>query len=217
VFAHSQRADLLSADESGEIFLLLLRRAVEHQLIDAELRVRSVREPNASARSAQLFHNNTMRLVAHGQAAELLVGCYAQEAGLTKLPPHVVGELIDLVRLCSKLFGDFAAHKISYALAEFIEVRLCGWDKVLGVLGRCVATCGEGEGTRGCRAEGESAQRHAEGGERRHYECTAPEILPMQGTREDRVRVLYIAARFGAAEEAEAPSLLTGEDGANGP
>jgi hypothetical protein len=29
--------------------------------------------------------------------------------------------------------------------------------------------------------------------------------------------VLYIAARFGAAEEAEAPSLLTGEDGANGP
>ena len=75
-----------------------------------------------------------MGLVSHCQAAKLLVGRYAQEARLAKLLPHVVGELILLVGAGGDFFGYLAAGEVADRVAQFIEVGLCGWCEVFGVL-----------------------------------------------------------------------------------
>jgi hypothetical protein len=76
-----------------------------------------------------------MRLVSHGQSTKLLIRRDAQEAGLAKFPPHVVGELIVPVCLRGQFFGNLAPCKVPNRLAELVQVSLRGWCEVLWMLG----------------------------------------------------------------------------------
>jgi hypothetical protein len=48
VLRHGERANLVSGDQAWEVLLLLFGRAVEHELVDAELGVGGVGETDAS-------------------------------------------------------------------------------------------------------------------------------------------------------------------------
>lgn len=148
VLTHRQAANLLPRNQPREVLLLLLVIAVEHQLVDTQLAVRRIAQPNAPARPTQLLHDNTVCLVSHGQATVLLRRRYTEEPSLTELLPHVVGERIVAVCLCSNLLWYLAAREVLHAFAELVEVGLRGRCEVDGVFGRGVADAGEGSDAR---------------------------------------------------------------------
>jgi hypothetical protein len=166
VLAHRQPANPLPRNQPGEVLLLLRLVPVQHQLVDTQLAVRGIAQPNTTTRPAQLLHDHAVRLVAHGQAAVLLARRDAEEPCLTELRPHVVGERI--LAVCSRgyLLGDLAARKVLHALAQLVEVGLRGRREAHGVFGRgvadrgerCYACCvpegaGEQTGCQGCHCE----------------------------------------------------------------
>jgi hypothetical protein len=113
MLTHGQSANQFSTDQARQVFLLLLRIPVEHQLVDTQLAMRRIAQPYTPAGPRQLLHNNAVCLVSHGEPAKLFVGCYTQEAGFAKLLPHLVGEFILLVGTSGELFWDFALGKVT--------------------------------------------------------------------------------------------------------
>src|SRR5512133_2378148 len=63
--AHGQRADMLAADEFRQIAPLLVGIAVLENLVDTEVRVRSVRKAYRGRGAAQLLHGDHMLDIAH--------------------------------------------------------------------------------------------------------------------------------------------------------
>ncbi len=63
---HGQRADGAAGDQVREVPRLLLGRAVELQLVDAELGVRGIERAMGAAGARELFHDDAVRLVAEG-------------------------------------------------------------------------------------------------------------------------------------------------------
>ena len=66
---HGERANVLAADQLGQVLALLLVVAVATQLIDAQVGVSAVGERNRAARSAHLLHDQAMLEVAESEAA----------------------------------------------------------------------------------------------------------------------------------------------------
>ena len=143
MLAHRQPANLLARNQPRQVLLLLRLIPVQHQLIDTQLAMRGIAQPDTTTRPAQLLHDHAVRLVAHGQAAVLLARRDAEEASLAKLLPHVVGERILAVCPRSYFLGDLAARKVLHALAQLVEVGLRGRCEAHGVFGRGVADGGE--------------------------------------------------------------------------
>lgn len=139
MLAHRQPTNPLPRNQPRQVLLLLRLVPVQHQLVDTQLAVGGIAQPNASTRPAQLLHDHAVRLVAHGQAAVLLARRDAEEPSLAKLGPHVVGERILAVCPRSHLLGDLAARKVLHALAQLVEVGLRGRREAHGVFGRGVA------------------------------------------------------------------------------
>lgn len=120
VLTHSQPTNSLTRDQPGEVLLLLLVVAVQHQLVDTQLAVSGIAQPDTPTGPAELFHDHAVSLVPHSEAAILLARCDAEEASLAELLPHVVGERILAVCLGSNLFWDLSSRKFLHALAQLV-------------------------------------------------------------------------------------------------
>ncbi|MNO77088.1 hypothetical protein D3C76_681860 [compost metagenome] len=147
--AHRQRADVLAADQPGQVFGFLLLGAVALDLVDAEVGVRTVGQRHRSRTAADLFHGDHVRQVAQRRAAEFLFHGDAEQAHVTELLPHVHGEgvfRVDLRGARRQLGGDEAAdlvaqHVDGFAEAE-VEGRIAHWVHLL--------SCIRGSGSDGC-------------------------------------------------------------------
>ena len=64
------------------------------QLVDAEIRMRAVRQADRCRGAAYFLHCHDVRKVAECGAAELFLDRYAEQSELAKLRPQVAGELV---------------------------------------------------------------------------------------------------------------------------
>jgi hypothetical protein len=135
MLAHRQPTNPLPRNLTWEVLLLLRLIPVQHQLVNTQLAVRGIAQPNTTTGPAQLLHDHAVRLVAHSQAAVLLARGYAEKPCLAELGPHVVGERILAVCPRGYFLGDLAARKVLHALAQLVEVGLRGRCEAHGVFG----------------------------------------------------------------------------------
>ena len=95
--AHRQRADVLAADELRQVAALLRLAAVAADLVDAQVRVRAVRQAHGGRRARDLLHRHAVREVTHRRAAVRLLDGDAEDAQVAHLPPQVRRELVAAV------------------------------------------------------------------------------------------------------------------------
>src|SRR5438094_562637 len=67
--AHREGADVLSGNELRQIFFLLRCIAVAPDLVDAKIRMRTVRQPDRCRCPADLLHGDHMSEIPHFRAA----------------------------------------------------------------------------------------------------------------------------------------------------
>ena len=91
---HRQRPDMLTADQLGQVFRLLLRRTVAVDLAHAQVGMRPVGQANRRRPAADLLHRHHMRQIPQPRAAILLRHGNAQQSHVTKTPPHLLRKLI---------------------------------------------------------------------------------------------------------------------------
>ena len=96
---HRERADVLAADQLRQVALALRVGAVEAQLIDAEVGVRAVGEPDGAGGARDLLHGNGVGEIAEAGPAKALRHGDAEEPELTERRPEVARKLIAAVDL----------------------------------------------------------------------------------------------------------------------
>ena len=92
---------MLAGNQLGQIPLPLRIGAVELQLIDAEIRMRAIRQPNRRACARNFFHGNAMLEVAEACAAIFLLDRNSMQAERSHLRPEIARKdivAIDRVR-----------------------------------------------------------------------------------------------------------------------
>ena len=97
--AHGERADMLARDQLGQVAGALGLRAVEPDLVDAEVGVRAVAEADRGGGPAHLLHGDAVLQVAEAAAAFLLLHGDAEQAEVAKVRPEVARELVARVDL----------------------------------------------------------------------------------------------------------------------
>ncbi|KAI3480412.1 hypothetical protein L1887_57426 [Cichorium endivia] len=90
--AHGQGADMLAADQLGQVLELLLVAAVAVDLVDAEVGVGAVGEGHRGRPAADFLHGHDMGQVTQAGAAVFLADGHAEQAHVAELAPHVGGE-----------------------------------------------------------------------------------------------------------------------------
>ena len=98
-FAHRQRADMLAADQLGQIFLLLLVIAPAADLVDAEVRVRAVAEADRGRGARHFLLRHDMLEIAEAEPAILLLDRDPVQPELAHLRPQMPREFVLLVDL----------------------------------------------------------------------------------------------------------------------
>src|SRR5690242_3485178 len=110
----------MSGYEFGQIFALLLRTAVAAELVDAQIRMRTVRQADRGASPRYFLHRHTMLEIAEAGSAELLLDGDTVQAQCAHLRPQVTREdvfAIDRIGtrrnsvLCK--FGDRLAQHVN--------------------------------------------------------------------------------------------------------
>ena len=92
--AHRQRADMLAGDQLRQIAPLLRLGAVAADLVDAEIGMRAVGQPDRGRGAADLLHRHDMLEIAHAGAAVFLLDGDAEHAERAELAPEVGGEVV---------------------------------------------------------------------------------------------------------------------------
>ncbi len=77
-----------------------------------------------------------MSLVTHGKTTIVLIGGNTQEASLTHLLPHFIGELIAVVDVLSNFLRNLSSGKLNCAFSQFVKIVLRRWRESLWVLCR---------------------------------------------------------------------------------
>ena len=114
--AHGQGANVLAADQLGQVFELLLVGAVAVDLVDAQVGVGAVRQGHRSRGAADLFHRHHVGQVAQAGAAVFFRHGDTQQAHVAELAPHVGGEqvvVVDLRGTRRQFGGDEGAHLVA--------------------------------------------------------------------------------------------------------
>ena len=119
--AHGQRADVLAADQLGQVLGLLRLIAVAVDLVDAQVGVRAVGQAHRGAGARDFLHRHHVRQVAHVGATVFLAHGDAEHAQLTELAPQVHGELVAAVDLGSAR-GNLCLGKVAHGIAQGINV-----------------------------------------------------------------------------------------------
>ena len=119
--AHGQCADVLTADEPGQVLLALLGRAVSLNLVHTQVAVGTIAQANRGAGARDFFHGNHVRQVTHVGAAVFFAHCDAQQAQRAHFAPQVHGELVASVNLGSA-GGDLGLGKIPHRVAQGVDL-----------------------------------------------------------------------------------------------
>src|SRR6185312_1772147 len=90
--AHRQRADVLAARERRKVLATLRLAAVAADLVDAEVRMRAVRQAHGRRRARDLLHRDDVRKVAEAAAAVSFLDGNAEEPEAAHLAPEVGGK-----------------------------------------------------------------------------------------------------------------------------
>jgi hypothetical protein len=119
--AHRQRADMLAADEPGQVFFLLRVVAVALDLVHAQVAVGAVAQAHGRAGAADLLHRHHVREVPHVGTAVLLRHGDAQHAQVAHLAPQVHRELVAAVDF-GGAGGDLLVGKGAHRVAQRVDV-----------------------------------------------------------------------------------------------
>ncbi len=119
--AHRQRADMLARDQVGQIFALLRVAAVAADLVDAEVRMGAVGEPDRGRGTAHLLHRDAMGEIAHPGAAIFLLDRDAVQAERAHLRPQLHREPVGLVDL-GRERRNLLLGKIAHAAPQHIDL-----------------------------------------------------------------------------------------------
>ena len=119
--AHGERADMLARDELRQIAPLLRRRAVAADLVDAQVRVRAVRESDRGRAAAHLLHRHDMREIAHAGAAQFLLDGDAEQADGAELRPKIARERVVAVDRCGAR-RDLGVGEVAHAVAQHVDL-----------------------------------------------------------------------------------------------
>ncbi len=117
---HGQGANVLAADELRQVFLFLFFGAVAVNLVHTQVGVGTVGEANGGGSTADFFHGDDVRQVAHVGAAVFFAHGDTQQAHVAHFPPQVHGELVVAVNFLGARC-DFGSSKAVDLLAEHIE------------------------------------------------------------------------------------------------
>ena len=129
--AHRQRADVLAGNQLRQIPTPLLFGTVAEDLVDAEIRMRAVRETDRCRRARDLLHRDDVREIADCGAAVLVRNRDAEKSHVAHLPPQVRRKLVVAIDgggarrdfLRGKLANRVAKHVDRFAMRE-IECRI---------------------------------------------------------------------------------------------
>src|SRR5947209_5682836 len=88
---------MFTADEFGQILLLLFLGSITLDLINAKIRVRPVRETYRSGCPANFFHRDHMSQITHLAPAKLLFPCDSKQPQVTHLAPKIEWKLIGTI------------------------------------------------------------------------------------------------------------------------
>mmetsp|Transcript_26227 Transcript_26227/g.61964 ORF Transcript_26227/g.61964 Transcript_26227/m.61964 type:complete len:421 (+) Transcript_26227:5135-6397(+) len=151
-FAHRQRADMLAADQLGQVFGALRVIAVALDLVHAQVAVRAVGQAHRRAGAADLLHRHHVGQVAHVGAAVLLGDGDAQHAQLAHLAPQIHRELVaavDLGGAWRDLGLGKGAHRVAQSVDVFAELEVQAGQSH----GESLLSAGSSPGVqRGCQA-----------------------------------------------------------------
>ena len=95
--------------------------AIALDLIDAQVAVCAVTQTHRSAGTADFFHRNHVREVAHACSAVLFTHRDAQHAKRAHFLPQVGGEQVVFVNVCGARC-DFTLRKVAYRVAQRVNV-----------------------------------------------------------------------------------------------
>ncbi|OIQ66570.1 hypothetical protein GALL_518560 [mine drainage metagenome] len=119
--AHRQRADMLAAEQPGQVLFLLRCAAVAADLVDAQVGMRAVAQAHRGAGARDLLHRHHVRHVAHAGAAVGLGHGHAEQAQVAELAPQVHRELVGAVDLGGARC-DLLVRKVAHGLAQGSDV-----------------------------------------------------------------------------------------------
>src|SRR6476646_1686968 len=107
---------MLARDQLPEVATLLLVAAVAADLVDAQVRMRAVGQPDRGGAARDFFHRNAVLEIAESGTAPFLFDRDAVHAELAQLGPQVAGEgvaAIDLVGARRNIVGGKTAHAVA--------------------------------------------------------------------------------------------------------
>jgi hypothetical protein len=111
--AHGERADVLAADQFGQVFLALGVVAVEVNLVHAKIGMGAVGQANGRGRPGDFLHHQGVGQVAQAGAAVFLAHGDTQHTQIAEFSPQLIGEQVVLVHArgnrCDLLAGEGAS------------------------------------------------------------------------------------------------------------
>src|SRR5262249_36314539 len=119
--------DMLAGDEVSEIAALLLVRAVAADLIDAEVRVGAIGEPDRGGRAGDFLHGNAVLEITEPCPTPFLLDRDAVHAELTQLGPEIAREhvaAIDFLGARRNAFSGKAAHALPQHVGRLAEAEI---------------------------------------------------------------------------------------------
>ena len=127
--AHGQGADVLAADQLGQVLEFLCVVAVAVDLVDAQVGVRPVGQRHRGRATADFFHAHHMGQVTEAGTAVFLGHGDAQQAHVAELAPQVGGEQVvdvDLGRARCDLLGHEGLHLVAQHVDGLAEGEVQG-------------------------------------------------------------------------------------------
>ncbi len=112
---------MLAGDQLGQVFLLLRRRAVAADLIDAEIGMRAVGKADRGRGAADLLHRHAMGEIAHRGAAEFLLDGDTVQAKFAHLRPQLTRKFVGAIDL-GRERRDLVRRKVAHAVAQLIDI-----------------------------------------------------------------------------------------------
>src|SRR5262249_15112359 len=122
-------------NQPRQIPLLLLLVAVAADLVDAEIGMRAIGEPDRRRGAAHLPHRDHMVEIAQAGAAKFLLDRDAENSDVAHLPPEIGGELVlavDVGGARRDLPGCEARPRVADHLRVIAEIEIERWETHVG-------------------------------------------------------------------------------------
>ena len=118
---------MLAGDELSEVAALLLVRAVAADLIDAEVRVGAIGEPDRGGGARDFLHGNAVLEITEPCPTPFLLDRDAVHAKLAQLGPEIAREhiaTVDLIGAPGNSFSGKAAHALAQHVGRLAQAEI---------------------------------------------------------------------------------------------